>query len=77
MQPIELFIDIENLIPGTRAVKQLGSNDTEVFLQLALRKDVAVKAGKPEAFLVRHESSGKIFRSPLRTKLEGCININK
>lgn len=77
MQPTELLIKAKEHIKGAYAVRQLRSNDTEVFVQSTSQRDAALNMAQPKAFkILRHDFPVEVCGVPLRTKIEGGANAN-
>lgn len=72
MQPAQLLMRAQKHIPGAYAVRQMRSNDTEVFVQSATQRDVALNMAEIEDFQVlRQDFPVEVYGVPLRTKIEG------
>ena len=64
-------------IVGSYAVRQLRSNDTEVFVQSISQQDAALNVAQPKDFcVVRQDRSVEVLRVPLGTMIQGWKNAD-
>ena len=77
MQPAELLNKAKLHINGAYAVRQLRSNDTEVFVQSVSQRDAALRMAQPKEFCVlKQDYPVEILGVPLGTIIHGGKNAN-
>nr|ABW72068.1 hypothetical protein [Blumeria hordei] len=76
-QTAELLNKAKKKIEGAYAVRQLRSNDTEVFVQLVSQRDAALRMAQPKEFCVlKQDHPVEILGVPLETIIHGEKNAN-
>ncbi|KAI1007232.1 hypothetical protein K3495_g991 [Podosphaera aphanis] len=71
MQPAELLRKAKSKIVGAYAVRQLRSNDTEVFVQSVSQRDAALKMVQPKDFqILKQDHHVEIVGVPLGTIIQ-------
>ena len=77
MQPAELLNKAKTHIEGAYAVRQLRSNDTEVFVQSISQRDAALNMAQPKEFCVlKQDYPVEILGVPLGTMIHGGKNAD-
>ncbi|KAI1002372.1 hypothetical protein K3495_g5829 [Podosphaera aphanis] len=72
MKPAELLSIAKQKIEGAYAVRQMRSNDTEVFLQSTAQRDAALSMEQPENFkILGQDHHVEVMGVPLSTKING------
>lgn len=77
MQPAQLLKTAKTHITGAYAVRQLRSNDTEVFVHSITERDNALKMAQPKEFqILKQDYPVEIMGVPLGTMIEKGKNAN-
>ena len=72
LQPQELLSKAKEYIKGAHVIRQMRSNDTEVFVQSAFQRDAALNMRQPNEFkILRQDLAVELSGIPLRTRIEG------
>ncbi|KAI1007292.1 hypothetical protein K3495_g934 [Podosphaera aphanis] len=72
MKPAELLSIAKQKIEGAYAVRQMRSNNTEVFLQSSAQRDAALSMEQPENFkILRQDYHVEVMGVPISTKING------
>ncbi|KAI0993799.1 hypothetical protein K3495_g14385 [Podosphaera aphanis] len=76
-EPAELLSIAKQKFLGAYAVRQMRSNDTEVFLQSTAQRDAALCMDQPEGFkILRQDYHAEVLGVPLNIKITGGKNAN-
>ena len=77
LQPQELLLKAQQYIEGAFAIRQIRSNDTEVFVQSVFQRDTALNMRQPNEFkTLRHYFPAVISSIHFCNRIEGGRDAN-